>query len=201
MKLKKELKLIDVFCIATGAMISSGLFVLPGFAHARAGPAVVISYFLAGLLALIGVLNIAELATAMPKAGGDYFFITRGLGPAIGTVAGMLSWFSLALKSAFALVGMAAFVRLIFEFNMQAIAIFLCLVFVLINFLGIKGASRFQVALVIGLLAILFIYLVWSIPHIEMQRFGTFAPNGVVSIFSTAGFVFVAFGGLRFHKL
>ncbi len=196
MKLKKELKLIDVFCIATGAMISSGLFVLPGFAHAQAGPAVVISYFLAGLLALIGVLNIAELATAMPKAGGDYFFITRGLGPAIGTVAGMLSWFSLALKSAFALVGMAAFVRLIFEFNMQAIAIFLCLVFVLINFLGIKGASRFQVGLVIGLLAILFIYLVWSIPHIKIQRFGTFAPNGAVSIFSTAGFVFVAFGGL-----
>jgi len=77
MKLKKELKLIDVFCISTGAMISSGLFILPGLAHARAGPAVVISYFLAGLLALIGVLSISELSTAMPKAGGDYFYNQR----------------------------------------------------------------------------------------------------------------------------
>jgi APA family basic amino acid/polyamine antiporter len=196
MELKKELKLIDIFCVATGAMISSGLFILPGLAHAKAGPAVVISYLLAGLLALIGVLNIAELATAMPKAGGDYFFITRGLGPAIGTVAGMLSWFSLSLKSAFALVGMAAFVRLVFEFNMQAIAVFLCAIFVIINFLGIKGASRLQVALVAVLLTILFVYLIWSIPHIKIQRFGEFAPNGIVSIFSTAGFVFVAFGGL-----
>ena len=39
--LKKELNLFDVFCTASGAMISSGLFVLPGLAHAEAGPAVV----------------------------------------------------------------------------------------------------------------------------------------------------------------
>ena len=36
--LKKELTLLDVFCVATGAMISSGLFILPGLAFARAGP-------------------------------------------------------------------------------------------------------------------------------------------------------------------
>ena len=40
-KLKKELGLLDVFCIATGAMISSGLFILPGMAFAKAGPGVV----------------------------------------------------------------------------------------------------------------------------------------------------------------
>ena len=101
-QLKKGLGLIHVFCIASGAMISSGLFILPGLAHAQAGPAVVVSYFLAGLLASIGVLSIAELATAMPKAGGDYFFISRGMGAGVGTVAGLLSWFSLSLKSAFA---------------------------------------------------------------------------------------------------
>ncbi|MGM0366724.1 MAG: amino acid permease [Actinomycetota bacterium] len=196
MKLKKELNLIDVFCIATGAMISSGLFVLPGLAHFRAGPAVVLSYLLAGVLALIGVLSIAELSTAMPKAGGDYFFITRGLGPAIGTVAGMLSWFSLSLKSAFALVGMAAFVRLIIEFNMQIVAVFLCLVFVFLNYLGVRQASRIQVVMVLGLLAILLVYTIWSIPQISIQRFGVFSPKGVASIFSTTGFVFVSYGGL-----
>ena len=43
MKLKQELGLLDVFSIASGAMISSGLFVLPGLAHARASTAVVFS--------------------------------------------------------------------------------------------------------------------------------------------------------------
>ena len=49
MSLKKELGLAGVFCIATGAMISSGLFILPGMAFAKAGPAVILAYLLAGL--------------------------------------------------------------------------------------------------------------------------------------------------------
>lgn len=81
MKLRKEPGLIDVFCIATGAMVSSGIFVLPGLAHAKAGPSVILSYLIAGVLAGIGMLNAAELATAMPKARGDYFFITRTFSP------------------------------------------------------------------------------------------------------------------------
>ena len=113
-KLKKELTFLDVFCLATGAMISSGLFVLPGIAHAKVGPALFIAYFISGLLALTGVFSQAELVSAMPKSGGAYFFVTRSLGPAIGTIQGLLTWFSLLLKAAFALVGIDAFVRLIF---------------------------------------------------------------------------------------
>ena len=75
-ELKKGLRLGHVFCIASGAMINSGLFVLPGLAYARAGPVIVISYVLAGPLAATGQLSTSELATAMPKAGSDYFFIT-----------------------------------------------------------------------------------------------------------------------------
>ena len=63
--LNKNLGLFDVFCIASGAMVSSGLFVLPGLAHALAGPAVVFSYFFAGLLAATGMLSVAEIITAM----------------------------------------------------------------------------------------------------------------------------------------
>ncbi|HUV36646.1 MAG TPA: amino acid permease, partial [Patescibacteria group bacterium] len=85
MKLKKELNLLDVFCFASGAMISSGLFILPGLAHARAGPAVFVSYVLAGLLAMTGMLSQAELVSAMPKAGGTYFYVRRTMGPAVGT--------------------------------------------------------------------------------------------------------------------
>ena len=95
MKLKKELKLIDVFCITSGAMLS-GLFILPGLAYVMAGPGVLVSYLLAAILALTGLLSQAELATAMPKAGGTYFYVTRSMGSAVGTVYGMITWLSLA---------------------------------------------------------------------------------------------------------
>ncbi|MCK5459473.1 MAG: hypothetical protein KAI20_06245, partial [Thermoplasmatales archaeon] len=48
--LKKELGLLSLFAIASGAMISSGLFILPGIAYAKSGPAVLISYAIASLL-------------------------------------------------------------------------------------------------------------------------------------------------------
>jgi len=68
--LKKQLGLVDVFAVATGAMISSGLFVLPAIAFTKAGPAVILSYFFASVLIVPSVLSQAELATAMPRAGG-----------------------------------------------------------------------------------------------------------------------------------
>jgi len=55
-ELKKQLGLLDVFCVGTGAMISSGLFVLPAIALAKAGPAVILSYFLASILIIPSVL-------------------------------------------------------------------------------------------------------------------------------------------------
>ena len=51
-KLKKELGLLDIFCIASGAMISSGLFILPGIAAAKVGPSLFLSYIIASFLAL-----------------------------------------------------------------------------------------------------------------------------------------------------
>ena len=196
MKLKKDLTLIHVFCIASGAMISSGLFILPGLAHARAGPAVVVSYFLAGLLAATGLLSMAELATAMPKAGGDYYFITRAMGTGVGTVAGLLNWFSLSLKSAFALVGMAAFASLIAPIDPRVTGAALTVLFVAVNLCGAREAARLQVALVLGLFALMLLYVVRGVPEVSVQRFEPFAPGGLRAIFSTAGFVFVSYGGL-----
>ena len=196
MKLKKELNLLDVFCIASGAMISSGLFILPGLAHAKAGPAVVVSYLLAGLLAMTGMLSQAELVSAMPKAGGAYFYTARAMGPAVGTVNGLLIWFSLCLKSSFALVGMAAFTILIIKLDIHIIAVLLCLLFIIINFFGIRKASITQVFLVVGLFAILALYVAYGLPAVNVHHFEDFAPHGLGAIFSTAGFVFISYGGL-----
>ena len=127
-KLRKDLGLIHVFSIATGAMISSGIFLLPGLAFDKTGPSVIVSYFIAGLLALTGLLSVAELVTAMPKAGGDYYFVSRGMGPAAGSISGLLTWVALSLKSAFALVGMSAFTVLFFDIPFEVTGLVLAAV-------------------------------------------------------------------------
>jgi len=196
LKFKRELNLIDVFCIATGAMISSGLFILPGLAHAQAGPAVVFSYFFAGLLALTGMLSQAELVSAMPKTGGDYFYVTRSMGPAAGTIDGLIIWFSLSLKTAFALVGMAAFTKILVVMDIHAIAVILCFIFVLVNIIGVKEVAKLQRLLVFGLLCILTFYVVMGLGSVKVSNFDPFFTKGIPAVFATAGFVFVSFGGL-----
>ncbi|MEO0297972.1 MAG: amino acid permease [candidate division WOR-3 bacterium] len=196
MELKKTLTLIDIFCLASGSMISSGIFILPGIAHSKVGPALFISYFLAGILAMTGAISLAELATAMPKAGGDYFFITRSLGPALGTISGVLSWFSITVKSSFALIGMSIFLSKFISFDIVYIALFFCIFFTILNIVGVKEASIFQIVLVIALLTSMIAFVVFGIPHIKKENMFPIAPYGVLSIFSTAGFVFVSYGGL-----
>ncbi|MDZ7721313.1 MAG: APC family permease [candidate division KSB1 bacterium] len=196
MNLKKQISTFDIFCIASGVMISSGIFILPGIAFEKAGPAVFLSYAIAGLAALIGVLSIIELSTAMPKPGGDYFFVTRSFGPVVGMIIGLFSWFSLSLKTAFAIFGIAEILFSITGFSLILSAIAVTAFFTLLNIRGVDTAVKFEVIIVIGLLFIILTYIIAGFNQIDINRFTHFAPNGSGSIFLTAGFVFVSFGGL-----
>jgi len=198
--LKRELGLLDIFCIASGAMISSGLFILPGLAFAKVGPALLVSYVIASLLIIPAMLSKAELSTAMPKAGGTYFFIDRSMGPMMGTIGGFAAWFSLSFKSAFALVGIGVFAILLnpgfTEIQMKFVAVFFCIVFTIINIRGAKHTGKTQIALVIGLLSLLIFYTITGLFFIQPSHFNNFAPYGYSAIFSTAGLIFISFGGL-----
>ncbi|MFC1593231.1 APC family permease, partial [Candidatus Omnitrophota bacterium] len=195
-RLKKGLGLMDVFCIASGAMISSGLFVLPGIASVKAGSALFLAYILASCLAVPTMLSKAELVTAMPRAGGDYFYISRSMGFAAGVIGGLSSWFSLSLKGAFALIGMAAYAELVTPIPIKILAIFFCLFFIMLNLIGIKEAARTQVIIVVGLFTALLFYIIFGFPSIHIERYIPFAPGGFLPIFSTAGLIFISYGGL-----
>lgn len=195
-KLKKNLGLFHIFCITSGAMISSGLFVLPGIAYEKAGPAIIISYLLAGLLALPGMLSLVEMTTAMPKAGADCYGIIRSMGPGVGTVAGLLSWFSLAMKSAFALIGLSLLAATFLNVNIYVIAILGCFLFLTINLIGVKEAGVLQIILAGILFFIMVFYIIRGVPFIEIKRFEPFTPNGIVPVFSVAGYVFISYAGL-----
>ena len=203
-RLKKELGLYDVFAISTGAMFSSGFFLLPGLAAAQTGPSVFLAYLVAGVLILPAMFSVAELSTAMPRAGGAYYFIDRSLGPLFGTVGGIGSWFALIFKSAFALIGMGAYVAIFIDLPITLVAIVLTLIFGILNVIGAKESSWLQNVLVTTLVGILLFYVVqgvfavFAIDFFETVReeFGSFFQFGPQGFFATIGFVFVSYAGL-----
>ena len=199
--LKKNLNLLSVFCLAAGAMISSGLFVLPGIAFEKAGPAIILAYALASLFIIPAMLAMAELATAMPKSGGSYFFIERSLGPLMGTFAGFLNWLSIALKAGFALIGIgtvgALFLPFPLEMGIKLVAIVSCVIFTVINLISVKSVGSLQTILVFGLLGILVIHSFFGFTHIHsISAYTPFITTDLETIFAVAGMIFVSFGGL-----
>ncbi|MCK5739158.1 amino acid permease, partial [bacterium] len=200
MKLKKELGLKEVFCIATGAMISSGLFVLPGLIYAKVGPAVILAYLLAGLLVVPVLFAKIELSTAMPKAGGDYFFIERSMGATAGTIGGFISWFSLSFKSAFSLLGIGLFATLInpgiTDWHVKLIAVGFCVFFTLLNIMSVKSTSRLQCFLVYFLILALVLYCLRGAASLNITHYTPFMPFGRRALLVATAMVFISFGGL-----
>lgn len=198
--MKKALGFLDIFSVAAGAMISSGLFVLPAIAFKITGPSIVLAYFLAGLLMLPSMLVKAELSTAMPKAGGAYFYIERALGSLAGTIGGMANWFSISMKSAFALIGIGAFVQAFCpgagELYVKLLAAFFCLVFTVVNLFSVKGSGRLQTVLVFVLISILVFFVVSGKNKFDVTKFSPFLYSGWKGVFAVAGMVFISYGGL-----
>jgi len=158
-KLKKELNLFDVYAIATGTTLSAGFFLLPGLAAIETGPALPLAYLIAVIPLIPAMLSIIELATAMPRAGGVYYFLDRTLGPMIGTVGGFGTWATLVLKVSFALIGMGAYIKLFFPtIEIIPVAITIALVLGLLTLFGSKKSGKLQSFLVTILL---FLLLVW----------------------------------------
>lgn len=203
-RLKKELKLFDVYAISTGAMFSSGFFLLPGLAAAQTGPSVVLAYFVAGILILPAMFSVAELSTAMPRAGGAYYFIDRSLGPLFGTVGGLGSWLALIFKSAFALIGMGAYIAIFIDLPITPVAIALTILFGITNIVGAKESSWLQNVMVATLVSILFFYVfqgAFAVINVDFfdvmrQEFTPFFEFGPQGFFATIGFVFVSYAGL-----
>ena len=203
-RLKRQLKLIDVYVICTGAMFGSGFFLLPGIAASISGPSLILAYLLSGILVVPAMVSQAELATAMPRAGGAYYFLDRTLGPMVGTIGGMGTWLALMLKSAFALVGMGAYTALFFDASITPIAVAFAVVFAVLNILGSKESSGLVRILVFALLAILTIFVVDGLRTVvssgvadtHRTEFVPFFTGGLDGLLGTVGMVFVLYIGL-----
>ena len=195
-ELERDLGLYATLTISIGAMLGSGIFVLPGLATKMAGPAVMIAYVLAGLIALPAALSKAEMATALPEAGGTYLYIDRAMGPFMGTLSGIGVWFSLTFKSAFALVGLGAYLVLFAALPTKLVALALGAGLIALNIFGVKQTGTLQAAIVSGVLAVLMWFIATGSMSITVGSFDPIFKKGLGGLLGATGFVFVSYAGV-----
>ena len=200
-KLRKELGVKDIFALAVGTSLSAGFFLLPGIAANEygMGSSVAIAYMVAVFSLVPVIFSIAELSTAMPRAGGAYYFIDRSLGPLFGTVGGMGTWLALVLKSAFALIGMGYYIALFFpEYKDYVVpfSVLAAIVLGVINGVGAKSSGELQKSLVLVLIAILSVFIILGVAEIEPANIIPLTDFSAEALLSTSAMVYISYAGI-----
>jgi amino acid transporter/mannitol/fructose-specific phosphotransferase system IIA component (Ntr-type) len=195
-QLDRKLGFWSVYCISMGAMMGSGIFVLPGLAAGITGPRLYWAYILAGLFAMPAVLSKIELATAMPVAGGTYVYVDRSLGPWMGTIVGLGTWFSLCSKIAFALVGLGTYLRFFTDVPPLHFSVGVLALLVAVNIVGVSKASGIQIAIVLFCIVCLLGMTFVGMPNVDPALHEPAFPSGVGGLLSGAAFVFVSYAGV-----
>lgn len=208
-ELAKDLGLLSALTIGIGVMIGAGIFVLPGAAAAEAGPAAAAAFIVGGIIASFTALSISELGTAMPKAGGAYYYVNDALGPLFGSIAGWGNWIGLAAAVAFYLIGMGSYAAIFIPVpsielgaytltSSQVIGLLAGLFFLGVNYIGAKETGQVQIAIVVVLVAIVGGFTLIGMLQVNPENLRPFAPvetGGWGAVFPAAALVFVTYLG------
>lgn len=207
--LKREMGLLSVVALGVGAMVGAGVFVLTGLAAGEAGPALLLAFFLNGIIALIIGGCYAELSTMMPHTGGAYVWARPALGKAWGFLTGWSSWFSQLVASGFYAVSFGSFgSELIAQLGIGGgvhptiLATVVVLLFIGINCISTQNSSIAQIlmaGLQVGVIAV-FIGFGLSVmlgQEAPGEPFTPFFPEGPIGLLAAMGLTFIAFEGFE----
>jgi len=195
-ELKRTLSLFDATAISIGAIIGAGIFVVTGIVAGLAGPSLVISIVLAGVIASFSALSFAQLSAYIPKEGGGYQFTYRLISPYAGFLAGWMWVFSNIFTSAAVSLGFAQYLAALFPFlSVNIIAVVFCLSFTLLNYVGVRQSSMVNNILVVAKVLILIFFIVLGLGFIRFSNFDPLMPQGFLGTFEGAALIFFAYGG------
>ncbi len=206
--LKRDLGLPATTAIAIGAMVGSGIFILPGLAYMEVGgPSVVAAFLVASVLILPAALSASEMATAMPEDGGSYVFVERGMGPLFGTIAGIGNWFMLAFKGALALIGGAPYVVFVlpaledisvplFGDPIIPLALALALVFIAINIVSTSSTGGLQFVIVGVMVVVMAVFVAGGFSDIEPAQVDGAFSVGEPGFLAATALVFISYAGV-----
>jgi APA family basic amino acid/polyamine antiporter len=213
--LKRTLTALDLTLLGIGAIIGTGIFVLTGTAAANnAGPAIVVSYMVAGLACGFAALCYAEFASMLPVSGSAYTYAYATLGEvfawmigwdlileyAVGSMTVAIGWsgyfqrilagFGLQLPAWMSAAPAAADGALI---NLPAVIIVLLIMVLLI--VGIRESARFNGAMVTVKIAAVLFFIVMGVSYVEPANWTPFMPYGWSGVMTGGAVVFFAYIG------
>ncbi len=206
-ELKRHLGLWGAASIGIGAIIGAGIFVLSGVASGFAGPAVILSFLIAGIVALLTALSSAELSSFITEAGGSYIYTHKAFGKFWGFVVGWMQSFDYIVGASAISVGFAGYFVYFAGIPPTAqnvtiiVAVAMPLVLTLINLRGIKeasGTNNLLVGIKVTALSLFIIVgLVFLFSHGNFSNYHPFFPKGFAGMLSGAALIFFAFIGFN----
>jgi len=210
--LKRSLSAWDLTLLGVGAIIGTGIFVLTGTAAAnQAGPAIMLSYFAAGLACAFAALCYAEFASMIPIAGSAYTYAYATLGE---VVAWMIGWdliLEYAVGSMTVAIGWSGYMqRLMAGFglelptwmgaappvgiiNLPATVIVLGIMVLLV--VGVRESARFNAAMVAIKGAAILFFIAAGATFVKPENWSPFMPYGFSGVMAAAAVVFFAYIG------
>lgn len=187
--LKKVLGLKECIMIAVGGMIGSAIFGISGITYSLAGPAALLSWFLGGLIILLYALNVAELATTFPEAGGLYVYPSKTLGRTksqrtfFGWIAAW-SWLNVTiLGTAFSAIFVSHYLGSLITAVKPYVVPMAVLWIAICWYANIRGASlmgKLSVFLTGFLILICLLFVGVGLGHVNFNNFSNFFSGGVM---------------------
>ncbi|MEV5811026.1 amino acid permease [Streptomyces mutabilis] len=213
--LQRTLGLWQLTAIGVGGIIGAGIFTLAGtVANGTAGPAVLVSFLIAGVASAAAALSYAEFAGMIPKAGSAYTYGYVVLGELAGWFIGwdlLLEYTAIVAVVAIGISGYFSF--LVGEMGadipnwmlgapgtgdghkVDLFAALLCLLIAYLLNLGIKNAARFEMVVVVLKVLVVLLVIAVGVFHIDTTNYNPFFPYGVGGAFTGAATVFFAVFG------
>jgi APA family basic amino acid/polyamine antiporter len=214
-RLDRTLGLWQLTAIGVGGIIGAGIFTLAGtVANGTAGPAVLISFLIAGVASAAAALSYAEFAGLIPKAGSAYTYGYAVLGEFAGWFIGWDLLLEYTAIVAVVAIGISGYFSFLIEdmgaelpkwmlgapttgdgHKVDLFAAVLCLLIAYLLNLGIKNAARFE-TIVVGLkVLVVLLVIAVGVFHIDTGNYHPFFPYGIGGAFTGAATVFFAVFG------
>src|SRR5690606_755416 len=214
-QLDRTLSGFDLILLGVGAIVGTGIFILPGtVAAVHAGPAIVFSFIIAAIVCAFAGLCYSEFASAVPVTGSAYSYSYVIFGEVFAWLVGWVLILEYGLAVASVATGWSSYLMSLLEgfqlhiptalsgpfnpaegtyINLPAIAIIMAVAFLLT--LGVRESTRINTIMVFIKVGVIVLFLVVGIFYVKPDNWQPFMPYGVSGVLSGAALVFFAFLG------
>ncbi|MGP0583568.1 amino acid permease [Paenibacillus timonensis] len=197
-KLQKGIGLPQAIALYIGAVLGSGVLIVPGLAAETAGPASLLAWGFMTLLILPMALSMGLLSAKYPNAGGVSHFVTLAYGKKTGTLIGWFFLMSVPIGGPVAALTGAGYLTAALGWGEGAkltVAAVMLAVGLLTNWVGMQLAGKIQIAVVIAIASVLIFAFGAALPRMESVHFTPFMPHGWLSVGQAASMLFWCFIG------